>query len=90
MGELLFSEKSQRGKAQLFWSNFRKDWIDPRAFLKDRYRASHLRTIGMGKLAPTLDTLARYLVATKDPVVRDLTLAGVGEKTLRRAMALSG
>jgi DNA (cytosine-5)-methyltransferase 1 len=89
-GELLFGERGQRGKAKLFWPNFRKDWPDPRTYLRDTHSISHLRTIGMGKIAPTLHSLARYLVRSENPVVRELTQTGVTEKTVRRAMALSG
>jgi adenine-specific DNA glycosylase len=49
-----------------------------------------MRTIGMGKIAPTLDSLAKYLVGSKHPVVRELTQTGASERTVRRAMALSG
>ncbi|WP_338830023.1 hypothetical protein [Bradyrhizobium sp. 27S5] len=88
-GELLFGDRGQRGKAHLFWPNFRKDWPDPRAYLRDDHRAGHLRTIGMSKIAPTLDAFAKYLAANNAPSVRELISIGINEKTARRAMALS-
>jgi DNA (cytosine-5)-methyltransferase 1 len=90
LGEVLFSDKSQGAKAPLFWMNFRNDWPDPKAYLKDKHKLRHLKTLGLEKYALVLDGLARHLIAKRSIAVRDLTPIGLGEKLVRRALAVSG
>jgi len=90
LGEILFAGRSHSAKGSLFWMNCRNDWPDPKSYLKDKHRPSHLRTLGMGKQLPTLEGLASYLAANKAPVVRDLVSIGIPETLAHRAMALSG
>jgi DNA (cytosine-5)-methyltransferase 1 len=90
MGEILFGERWQKSKSALFWANYRRDWPQPRAFLKDRHRESHLRTIGLSKRAPVLEALARYLMSSKVPLLKELISLGVNERFARRALAVCG
>ena len=91
LGETLFSERSLSAKAPLFWMNFRNDWPDPKAYLNDKHRLSHLNTLGIGKQAPILELLARSLTANKGiPSVRELASLGLFASVARRALAASG
>ena len=92
LGELLFTGKELDRKAAHFWNNFRNDWPDPKSFLKDKHRESHVRTIGMGDSAPLLEALARYFKspASEDPAVEDLVSLGISERIVRRALAMTG
>ena len=90
LGEILFSDKAQAAKAPLFWMNFRNDWPDPRTYLKDKHRVSHLKTLAMERHAPAIDAFARHLVAKKSSTAKELTAIGLNEKAVRRALAFSG
>src|SRR5262249_28235269 len=90
LGETLFSEKPHTAKAPLFWLNFRNDWPEPKAYLRDKHRLSHLRTLGMEKHVVSLDALARHLVAKKTPSLAEFTALGLSERLVRRALAVSG
>jgi len=89
LGEILFQGRSV-SKAPLFWMNCRNDWPDPKSYLKDKHRQSHLRTLGMGTQSAILDSLARYLRARKVPDIDELVSIGIGDTLVRRAMAVSG
>jgi DNA (cytosine-5)-methyltransferase 1 len=90
MGEVLFADRGPRRKAILYWGNYIRDWPDPRSFLKDRLRQSHLRTIGLDAKLPVLESLARHLASRRVPALKDLLDLGVSERLARRAMAISG
>jgi DNA (cytosine-5)-methyltransferase 1 len=90
LGETLFSERSHAPKAPLFWTNFRSDWPDPRTYLKDKHRLSHLKTLGMEEHLAALDATAQHLAAKKISSVRELTSIGLTERTVRRALAVTG
>jgi endonuclease III len=90
MGETLFSDRTQKGKAHLFWANYVRDWPDPKSFLRDKHRESHLRTLGLSGRLASLETLARYLSSKREPVLRELLDLGLNERQVRRAMVFSG
>jgi DNA (cytosine-5)-methyltransferase 1 len=90
LGEALFSERTHAAKAPLFWMNFRNDWPDPKSYLRDKHRLSHLKTLGMEKYHPVLDDLARYLALKKAHSVHELTSTGLAESVVRRALAVTG
>jgi C-5 cytosine-specific DNA methylase len=81
MGETLFADRVQREKASLFWGNYARDWPDPKSFLKDKHRESHLRTIGLSDKLPTLEALARYLSCKRAPISKELVALGLNDGT---------
>jgi DNA (cytosine-5)-methyltransferase 1 len=90
MGEILFGERAHRPKALLFWHNYLRDWPDPKSFLRDRHRESHLRTIGQTSRLPVLEALAHYLSRSRAPSWKELAKLGLNERLVRRAMTVSG
>jgi DNA (cytosine-5)-methyltransferase 1 len=90
LGELLFADRPNRSKANLFWGNCSRDWPTPKAFLRDKHRESHLRALRLSERLETLDQLAAYLDSHRSPSPKDLAALGVNERVLRRAMAITG
>ena len=90
LGEILFADRSHRGKAILFWGNCKRDWPEPKSFLKDKHRESHLRTLGMSDKLALLESLAAYLRSAKLANLKELLALGVNERLARRAMAITG
>src|SRR5262249_11786188 len=90
LGEILSEGRGLRGNTNLYWGNYRMDWPDPKSFLRDKYRESHLRTIGLSQKLPLLEGLARYLAATKAPRMKKIAEVIGSARLARRAMSMSG
>jgi DNA (cytosine-5)-methyltransferase 1 len=90
MGETVFADRLNKGKAIHFWANYVRDWPSPKSFLKDRHRESHLRSIGLASRLPVLEALARFLSEERTPALKDLVALGISERLARRAMAICG